>query len=101
MGEAQAAECEDRGDGCSFDERYLTDRTTILNANAALSLSDVPMMLAFGLLFCCDVFLQGTRFLRGVGHAVSYKLDDKSKGGKRRPLRLGGSGIEPCCCAAT
>ena len=30
MGEAQAAECEDRGDGCSFDERSLHDNSVSL-----------------------------------------------------------------------
>ena len=40
------------------------DRTTILNATAALSLSDVPMLLAFGLL--SDYISRRTMFLTGM-----------------------------------
>ena len=47
------------------------DRTTILNANAALSLSDVPMMLAFGLL----------------SDYIGRRNDVPHRHGRARPLR--------------
>jgi MFS family permease len=40
------------------------DRTTILSANAALSLSDIPMILAFGLL--SDYIGRRKMFLTGI-----------------------------------
>ena len=44
--------------------KLVYDRTTILNANAALSLSDIPMLLAFGLL--SDYIGRRTMFLSGM-----------------------------------
>ena len=48
------------------------DRTTILNANAALSLSDIPMILAFGLL--SDYIGRRKMFLTGMGVLALFAI---------------------------
>ena len=48
------------------------DRTTILNANAALSLSDIPMILAFGLL--SDYVGRRTMFLTGMAGLAFFAV---------------------------
>ena len=48
------------------------DRTTILNANAALSLSDIPMILAFGLL--SDYVGRRKMFLTGMAGLALFAV---------------------------
>ena len=75
------------------------DRTTILNANAALSLSDVPMMLAFGLL--SDYIGRRTMFLTGMAvlalFAVPYFILVST--GNIWLFMLGGLIVQACRCA--
>ena len=75
------------------------DRTTILNANAALSLSDVPMLLAFGLL--SDYIGRRTMFLTGMAvlalFAVPYFMLVST--GDIWLFMLGGLIVQACRCA--
>ena len=75
------------------------DRTTILNTNAALSLSDVPMLLAFGLL--SDYIGRRTMFLTGMAvlalFAVPYFMLVST--GNIWLFMLGGLIVQACRCA--
>jgi MFS transporter, MHS family, shikimate and dehydroshikimate transport protein len=75
------------------------DRTTILNANAALSLSDIPMLLAFGLL--SDYVGRRTMFLTGMAvlalFAVPYFMLVST--GNIWLFMLGALIVQACRCA--
>ena len=72
------------------------DRTSILNANAALSLSDIPMILAFGLL--SDYIGRRKMFLTGMAvlalFAVPYFMLVST--GNIWLFLLGGLGVQAC-----
>ena len=75
------------------------DRTTLLTANAALSLSDVPMLLAFGLL--SDYIGRRKLFLTGMAGLALFAVPCFMLVSTSNIwlFVLGGLVVHACCCA--